>query len=70
MNLTNNFIYILGGCLFIFVGFKIMYTKTISQGNAGMGGGILHLGTSAYVLGALFVLVGVLSLYSIYRKKL
>ena len=69
MNVTNNFIYILGSFLFVIIGFKIMYTKTISQGNAGMGGGILHLGAFAYVLGFLFVLIGILSLYSIYRNK-
>ncbi|MDD5358720.1 MAG: hypothetical protein PHI02_00470 [Sulfurovaceae bacterium] len=44
-----------------------MYTKKMSQGNGGMGGGDIFLGNTAYIIGSIFILFGMLALY--FNKK-
>jgi len=69
MNFYNKKLYILGSFLFIIVGIKIIYTKTISQGNAAMGGEKIYIGNFGYLVGGIFVIIGVIALYNIYKKR-
>jgi len=56
--------------LSILVGIKILATKNISQGNAAMGGGSINIGNWAYLLGGIFLGLGIFLLYriSVFKK--
>ena len=69
MNFYNKKLYGIGSILLTIVGIKIMYKKVISQGNTSMGGGEIYIGNSGYIVGGLFMAIGVFALYSLYRKK-
>jgi hypothetical protein len=51
-------------------GIKIAYTKKISQGNASFRLDDLYLGSFAYVLGGILVIIGLYTLYYCYNKEL
>lgn len=66
---SNKFLNLFGSSLMIIVGFKIVYNKQISQGNASMGGDIINIGNYAYFVGGIFVCLGIAGLYVSYRSK-
>ena len=66
---TNKFFNILLSVLSILIGIKMIYTKTIKQGNSSMRGGEVFIGDFAYVIGSIFILFGFYALYSILTKK-
>lgn len=61
-----NYVIALGS---IVIGLKIIITKEIEQGNASMGDSYLELGNYAYIVGGIFILFGILTLYSLAKKK-
>ena len=68
MNLSNKFLNIIGSILMILVGFKILITQEISQGNGSMGGETVHLGSYSYIVGFLFLLLGAIAFLYSFRK--
>lgn len=63
MNISNKFFNVLGSILMISVGIKILITHKLSQGNGSMGGGTLELGSYAYLIGLIFIVLGVFALF-------
>jgi len=66
---SNKFLNTIVAMLMLLVGMKIIYTKTLQQGNAGMGGEEVFIGNIAYIIGSIFILVGLYALYIIFRSK-
>ncbi len=69
MFINKYFCFIVGLMLSI-GGIKIAYTKKISQGNASFRLDDLYLGSFAYVLGGILVIIGLYTLYYCYNKEL
>lgn len=69
MTLINKFLLIVLGLFSILIGFKIVYTKKLGQGNAGMGRFEVYIGDMAYIVGGVFIVLGFLTLYVILKNK-
>ena len=61
-----NYVIALGS---IAIGLKVIITKEIKQGNASMGDSYLQLGNYSYIVGGVFIIFGILTLYALVKKK-
>ena len=65
---NNKYLSFFVSIIIIIIGIKIIYSKKLPQGNAGMGGEAIFMGDVACIIGGVLVSIGIYIIYLL-RKK-